>query len=115
ERQAERTRRHLDAWRLLHDGVSLELTAEFPESHEVFDREVARLRHRRVDHRRGVALADDETVPIGPGRVLRVVPHYAEVKRGRDIDGREGASRVTGVGVGGNFVDVPPEAMRYGL
>ena len=62
-----------------------------------------------------MALADDEAVAIRPQRVLRAVPHYAEVERGRNFDRREGAAGVAGVGVGGHLDDVPPNSFRDGL
>ena len=115
EAHAERAGGHLDAGRLLHDGVALELAAELAERHQVFDREVAGLGQRPVDHRRGVALADDEAVAVGPEGVLRVVAHDAEVERGGDLDGGEGAAGVAGVGGGDHLHDVPADALRDGL
>ena len=62
--------------------MALQLGADLAQAHQVLEREVAVVGERRVLDRRGVALAEDEAVALGPVRVLGVVPEDPVVERG---------------------------------
>src|SRR5216117_354581 len=105
---AERARRRLDAGQGGPVGMALEPRAELAERDELGFVEVARPRHDRVERGDGVALGEDDAVPIGPVGALRVVAQPTEVERREDIDHRERAARMPRACVGEHADDLHP-------
>src|SRR5699024_11049827 len=56
----------------------------------------------------GVALGKDETIPIFPVRILRVMAELLEEQCDENFDGRERASGMTGLGRGNHLDDLAP-------
>src|SRR6266571_62770 len=97
---AERARRCLDPGQRAPVGMTLEWRAELAERDELRLGEEARPRHDRVERGDGVALGEDDTVPVGPVGALGVVAQPAEVERRENVDHREGSARVSRARVG---------------
>ena len=71
----------------MHAQDTVLFTVVFQE----FYRVVARQRHRRIEGRDTVALAQDETVPVFPVRILGIDVHDIQIQGGNDLD--DGISR----------------------
>src|SRR3989441_271004 len=97
---AERARRCLDPGQGTPVRMTLERRAELAERDELRLGEEARPRHDRVERGDGVALGEDDTVPVGPVGALGVVAQPAEVERRENVDHREGSARVSRARVG---------------
>src|SRR3990172_8220303 len=95
--------------------MPLEPASQLAERHQLLDREVSCLGHRAVNHRRRVPLAHYEAVAVRPQRVLRVVPHDAEIERRRDLDGGQRPAGMPGIGGGRHLHDVAPDTPGDGL
>ena len=104
---AERAGRGLDSGQPLHVRVPFERAAQLAQRHDLVVREVAGLRERRVEDRRGVPLGEDEAVAVGPVGVLGVVPQKATEIEGRhDLDGRQRTAGMTRARLGRHLQDV---------
>src|SRR5207244_11046317 len=88
ETLALRPRGVLDAGRRTELRMALDAAAQLAERHELLDREEPALREGRVPDRAGVALAQDEPVAIGPGRIRRI--RSEERRVGKTGDTRRG-------------------------
>src|SRR5207247_9903755 len=64
-------RRVFDAGRGPQLRMTLEAAVQLAERQQLVDGEETALRQGRVPDRAGVTLAQDEPVPVGPGRILR--------------------------------------------
>src|SRR5688500_18186132 len=96
--------------------MSLKGRAEFTQRRQLRYGEVAGLGEDGVEQRRGVSLAEDEAVALGPFGVLRVVPHQsAEVEGDGDLDRRQRAGGVAGAGGRGAGDDVLADGLRSRL
>ena len=111
----ERTGGHLHAGDLVRVRVPLQRRAQLAQRGERVAREIARLRERRVQNRRGVALRQYEPVAVRPAGPLRIVSHHAEVQRADDLDGGQGASRVSRSGRRDHLDDVAAHGNTGGL
>jgi len=68
--------------------VTLKDRAQLAQRRKVVAPEVAGLSECGVEHRRGMAFGEDESISARPARVRGVVTqHLAEVERGDDIGG----------------------------
>ncbi len=76
---------------------------------------VAALRQHAVQHRRGMALGQNEAVAIGPFRIVRVVPQDIEKQRGQNLDRGQRTSGMPGPGVRNHLDDVPADLLCDGL
>ena len=74
--------------------------------------EEAGLGERRVERRRGVALAEHEAVAVGVVGLARVDAQDAEVERGEDVDGRELAAEVAQPGLVDHAQVAQPDRVR---
>ncbi len=72
--------------------VALQLRRELAQGEQLRLRDGPRLRPRRVQHRRGVPLGQDEDIRRRIPRISRVIPHHREEQRGHNL-GRRGATR----------------------
>ena len=101
-----------DAREAAPDGrVTLEPGAEFAESGEFFDRDVAHAGEDGVIHRGQVAGGQDEDILIlavpGPGG--RIMLHDAAIQGGQEIGARHRAARMPGLGHRDHPDDVPAD------
>ena len=88
--------------------------AELPQRIELSDGRlgVTRLRHRGVEHRRGVPLGQNEAVAIGLSGVFRVDPHPVEVQLDDQFDGGKRSAGMAGFGSAGHLDDFAPNTLR---
>jgi hypothetical protein len=66
-----------------------EPTPVTPVIQELFDWEESDLGQRRIYQGRGVSLANNHAVPVGPVRLLRVETEDVSIKDRNQISGRE--------------------------
>src|SRR5690606_26232380 len=66
-------------------GMSLQSATPLPECLQLLDGEIARVGERRVQHGRGVAVAQEEVVPLLPVGIGRIVTENSEVEGGKDL------------------------------
>jgi hypothetical protein len=72
--------------------MALERVPQLSQAGQRRLREVARLRHHRVERRHAVALGEHEAIAIGPVGTPGVVLHAVEVEHGQQVDHRERAA-----------------------
>ena len=106
---ALRARRVLDAGRGPQLRMALEAAVQLAERQQLVDGEESAFRQGRVPDRAGVALAEDESVPIGPGRILRIDAEDVEVESRDNVRRRHGAAGMATLGVVRHPDDVFPE------
>ena len=85
----ERAGRDLDPRGAVHVRVTLEVSADLTQPHQVLAREVAGVRQRRVLNRRRVTLAEHEAVALRPVGVLRIVAKHPVIQRRHHVRGRQ--------------------------
>ena len=91
---------------LLHVGVALEDAVELAEVLELRLVKEAQLRQDAVVAGGGVALAEDEAVPVGIPGVLGIDPHLGAEDGAHQLRGGQGAAGVAAAGVGRHVDDV---------
>jgi hypothetical protein len=94
EALAERTRRHVRE-REARRGMTFQFAGELPERRQFGNRQKTVFRPRGVKQRRGVAFRQNETVVVIVVRILRIVTHLPEKKRGDQIRRREARGRMS--------------------
>jgi hypothetical protein len=114
---AQRAGGGLQAGNEAHVGMPLVDGAEFAQGIQLADGGVGEtgFRHDGIEHGRGVALGEDETVAIGPLGVLRVDAHVVEVELDHDFDGRERSSGVPRLGGAGHLDNLAANTFTDGL
>ena len=95
EALAERTRRRLETWQAGHIGMTLQPTVARIECRELLDREVPAQCQHHVEPDRRVALRQDESVTLGPVRLIWTDPQHAEVEGDQQVHGRQRAADVS--------------------
>ena len=119
ERQAlaQRTGGGFQAGDEAHVGMALEDAAELAQRVQLVLRRigVAALRHHAVEHRRRMALGEDEAVAVRPLRVRRIDPHVIEVQFDHDFDRRKRSTGMPRFGGGDHLDDVAPYTLGYVL
>ena len=81
-------------------GVTLQAGVYLPEARQLVDGKVPRFREHRVECRTRMGFAEDETITIRPGRVGRVVNHYATVQDRKYVRLRQRAAGMAAIGRG---------------
>ena len=106
------SRRHVDARRRIHVGIALEHGAALAQVPQFIFREKAPFGQRRIQSRYGMALGEDETVPVRPVRPLGIDPHDIEIQDLQHIDDGQRAAGMTGLGQGDHLDDILPHVSR---
>ena len=92
--------------------MTLETGRKASEGRELVGGEKPAARKGRVQQRGGVALGEEEAVPIRPLGVRRVDPKMVEVERGDDLGSREAPSEVPAFRLVNDLEDPDPELLR---
>ena len=112
EALTERARGRLEAGKPRALRVPLEARAELPQRAQLLEREVPSVGHRGVADRADVARGEQQSVPVGPVRPRRVVPHHFEVEGGEHIGHVERAGAVAGPCRKERLDDAPAHGIR---
>ena len=110
EALAQRAGGHVHAGDGVHVGVPLEEGVDVPQPGQLLHREVAPQRQGGVEPGGGVALGEDEPVPVLPAGGLGVDAHFLEVEIGKDVGGGQAAAGMAGLRAVGAGQDALPDA-----
>ena len=96
--------------------MALQTAVQLAQREQLVVGDEAKLGKRGVEHRRGMALREDEVIALRVLRViLGVIHHAAEVERRNDIRGRKRPTRVTATGLFKHLDDVFAHVVRTRL
>src|SRR6266850_4163659 len=104
----EGARGDLDAGRVVLARVPLQMPVELAEAEEVGQREIAALRHERVDHRRHVADREMPEVPPGIVKAIRIDAELVEKENGSEVGRRKRPAAVAALRSRQERYDVAP-------
>ena len=96
---------HVHSGHGVHVGVSLKVAVDVPQGGQVVHREEAPVCQGGVEPRGGVALGQDEPVPVLPLGIFRVHIQFLEIEVGKQVGGGQTSARVTGLGAVGALDD----------
>lgn len=91
--------------------MTLQARVDLVEGRELIDWEIATHRHDDVERDGGVALAEDEPVPILPSRSRRVEVEPLEEQVDEHVSGGQRATQVTGPGFENGLDDQLPSLL----
>src|SRR3990172_2702179 len=95
--------------------MALKAAPHLPQGKELFHGEEAPFRQGGVEGGGGVALGEDEAVPIGVAGVLGVNPHYSQEKGGEDFHAGEGAPGVAAPSLANHGDNMAAKPFGYGF
>ena len=105
---AERSGRHVDE-RQARRRMSLEIRIDPPQLQQLGPVECARFSPRRIQHRRGVAFRQNESIAVGVVRIFRQESHLGEEKRGDEVRRRAARRRMSAARFGSRFDGIDPQ------
>src|SRR3989338_11706458 len=76
-------------------------------------REKSGMRQSRVPHRANMAARQHKPVPLGPGRILRIILHDAKIKGRKHVGHTQRSGRVPGFGRDQHLDDVLPYFVSF--
>ena len=100
---------HIHTGHMVHVGVALQVAVNAPEGLQVLHREEAPLGQSGVQARCGVALAENEPVPVRVLGVLGVYTQFVKIKIGKEIRCGQAAAGMAALGGMGGRENVHPD------
>jgi len=101
---------HIHAGDGVHVGVALQGGVDVAQGGQRIHGEIAPVGQRGIQAGGGVALGENEAVPLLPAGVLRVDPHLFEIEVGEHVGGGQAAAGMAGLRAVGAGQDALPDA-----